>query len=134
MKRILSGVALALVLAGCSTESAPAPAETTAPAPPAATTPAASNDLTDTVKTLADKDGEVITSAIEEEPGRIVVETTLVDPRGKDGSPEAKRALAICEMLASKDDVNYVNIKESDGTSWVLFGHPMVTEGECGEV
>lgn len=135
MKKILAGAVLALALAGCS--STPAPADTPAPSETtaeAAEAPAASSDLTATVKTLADKDGDIITSAIEEEPGRIIVETTLVDPRGKDGSPEAKRALAICEMLASKDDVDYVNIKEADGTSWVLFGHPMAPEGECGEV
>ena len=133
MKKVLVGIVLAFALAGCSSEaSAPAPAPSESKE--AAATPVASNDLTATVKTLAGKDGDVITSAVEEEPGRIIVETTLVDPRGKDGSVEAKRALAICELLASKDDVHYVSLKEADGTHWILFGHPMVTEGECGEV
>lgn len=133
MKKVLAGLALALVLTSCSAE-APAPIEVT-DATATAEKPAASNDLTKTVKALLGKpDSDVVTSAIEEEPGRIIVETTLVDPRGKDGSTEAKRALAICEMLAEKNDVDYVSIKESDGTNWVLYGHPMVPKGECGEV
>jgi hypothetical protein len=37
-------------------------------------------------------------------------------------------------MTAKLPDVKYVNVKEADGTSFVLFGHPLVPEDECGEV
>lgn len=75
-----------------------------------------------------------ITLATETEPGRVVVETSLVDPRGEDGSPVAKTAISICEAVVKMDGVKNVRLMEADGTHWILFGHPMVTEGECGEV
>lgn len=140
MKKVFAGFALALVLTGCSAPApgAPAASESALIASESATSKPAedsgSNDLTATVKTLAEKNGSVVTKATEEEPGRISVETTLVDPRGGEDSPAAKQALAICEVLAAKTDVTYVSVKEADGTNWVLFGHPKVPKGACGEV
>lgn len=78
---------------------------------------------------------DYVTTAIETEPGRVTVETTLVDPRGDDGSPEAETAIAICEAAVALDStITNVTVAEQDGTSWILFGHPLVPVGECGEV
>lgn len=108
------------------------------PEPPAMTGAAAvSIDRTADVKAeLAEAAAAaaLVTRATETEPGRIEVETSIVDPRGDDSSPEAQIAVQVCEMTSKLPDVNYVNVKEVDGTSFVLFGHPLVPEGECGEV
>ncbi|MGP9034897.1 hypothetical protein ACT17S_17730 [Glutamicibacter mysorens] len=91
-------------------------------------------DISADVRDAAGAAGEAITKAEETEPGRISVETSLVDPRGEDGSAEAKQAIEICEAAAGLDGVTYVSVLEEDGTNWVLFGHPAVPEGECAEV
>ncbi len=76
-----------------------------------------------------------VTIAIQTEPGRVTVETTLVDPRGDDGSPEAQTAIAVCEATVALDStITNVTVAEQDGSSWILFGHPSVPVGECGEV
>ncbi|WP_426735542.1 hypothetical protein [Glutamicibacter sp. 2E12] len=90
--------------------------------------------MTADVRDTAGTAGDAITKAEETEPGRISVETSLVDPRAADGSAEAKQAIEICEAAAGLDGVTYVSVLEKDGTSWVLFGHPSVPTGECAEV
>ena len=83
---------------------------------------------------------DAITSAVETEPGRLEVSTTIVDPRGDDGSPEAQLAIAVCEAAvgllegAGAGEGAYVAVFEDDGTHFVLYGHPRVTEGECTEI
>jgi len=96
--------------------------------------PTEAKDVTSDVQKAAGNAGDAIVKAEETEPGRISVETTLVDPRGEDGSDEAKQAIGICEAAAGLDGVTYVSVLEKDGTSWVLYGHPSVPEGECSEV
>jgi len=83
---------------------------------------------------LSPETAALVSNATETEAGRISVETTIVDPRGDAGSAEAESALEICEAAAALDGVTYVNVMEADGTTFVLFGHPSVPEGECGEV
>lgn len=128
MNKLIAGLALALVLVGCS--SASSPTESAAPT----TAEAEAKDVTADVKKVAGENGKSVTKAEETEPGRIVVETSLVDPRGADGSTVAKTAIKICEAVVKMDGVKKVSLMEADGTHWILFGHPMVTEGECGEV
>lgn len=70
-----------------------------------------------------------ITSASEVEPGRIAVVTTLVD-----GVDDVDVARQICEAAAGLEGVTYVSVAESDGTAWVLFGHPAYAEGVCSVV
>lgn len=75
-----------------------------------------------------------IKSVTETEPGKIRIETSLVDPRGADGSEEAKSAITICESVVSLFGPSYVSVLANDGTTFVLFGHPTVASGACAEV
>jgi ABC-type glycerol-3-phosphate transport system substrate-binding protein len=129
MKRIyLAAAIVGVALLSACASPAPEPTATTEPA-------AMSVDRTADVKAeLAEATAALVTRATETEPGRIEVETTIVDPRGDDSSPEAQIAMQVCEMTAKLPDVKYVNVKEADGTSFILFGHPLGPEGECGEV
>lgn len=74
-----------------------------------------------------------VTAVTQTEPGRISVATSIVDPRGDDGSPEALDAIAICEAAASTG-ATYVSVMEADGTHFVLYGHPSYPAGQCTEV
>lgn len=123
---------LALLLAGCSSTTEPKPTKEQATVESVA--PAEAKDVTADVRDAAGTAGDAITKAEETEPGRISVETSLVDPRGEDGSAEAKQAIEICEAAAGLDGVTYVSVLEEDGTSWILYGHPMAEDGECTEV
>lgn len=138
------GAALAIsALAGCGSQSTSDTAATAADkAPSTAQAPAAKgSDLTAQLR-AANRGAAwlgAVTEAIETEPGRLEVRTTIVDPRGDDGSPAARQALAVCEaavdLLARRGaDEPRVAVMEDDGTTFVLFGHPLVPDGECGEV
>jgi hypothetical protein len=100
--------------------------------------PSATNGLDRTADfRTAKKDApwlDKIKSVTEAEPGRIRIETSVVDPRGADGSEEAKSAIAICESAITLFGPSYVSVLEDDGTSFVLFGHPSVPKGACTEV
>lgn len=138
--------AVALLLCGC-TASAPqkasnatTPAQTTvsqAAAPPDSIRSATySPDKTADFKT-AKKNAPwlgKIKSVTEIEPGRIRIETSVVDPRGTDGSEEAKSAIDICESIVSLFGPSYVSVLEDDSTNFILFGHPSVPSGACAEV
>ena len=116
------------------TPAAVAPAETTPPAEPAAPAPSA-NDKTDfIVAALAPELQALVVSADQPEVGRINVYTTIVDPQGDNGSAEANSALAICEAVFALDGVDYGAIYKSDGTSFVLFGNPIIAPDGCTEV
>lgn len=157
----LTPLALALALTGCggdsetttdatdnassasaSTDDTPnVAAQPTTADPSAAPDADARNDQTKALLSLANGAdwADSLTTATMTEPGRLEVATTLVDPRGDAGSPEAQEVIAICEAAVSlleDQDVSdpYVSVLEDDGTTWILYGHPMVPEGECGEV
>lgn len=91
------------------------------------------------MKKSAGNAGKLIASAIETEPGRIEITTTIVDPRGKNGSKPALDALAICEAampLTRGHDPRYVRVNEKDGSAFVIYstiGGP-VPAGKCAEV
>ena len=142
---VLLATSVALLLGGCSASApqkvsnAGTPGQTIASqaaAPPDHIPSAAySSDKTADFKT-AKKNAPwlgKIKSVTETEPGRISIETSLMDPRA-DGSEEANSAIAICESVVSLFGPSYVSVLENDGTNFVLFGHPSVPRGACTEV
>lgn len=74
-----------------------------------------------------------VTEVKSPEEGRVEIDTDLVDPR-TDNSAEAQQAKDICKTAVGVGGVTYVSVKEQDGTNWILYGHPLVPKGECGEV
>lgn len=118
---VASVVLTALLLTGCTT--APIPDEGFVPI--------------DRTAELADALADTATyleQATETEPGRLDIQTNIVDPRGDDNSTEASTAVVICNAAVSLGDIDYVSVMEADGTSFVLFGHPSVPEATCTEV
>lgn len=104
-----TAIAGVLMLAGCTAAPAAQPPTTL--------------DRTSEVRAAA---GEHVISALEVEPGRVNVATDLVDPRGENGSPAALAAISICEAVVKLPHVEHVTVAESDGTAFVLYGHPAV--------
>ncbi|UKA77333.1 hypothetical protein [Arthrobacter sp. FW306-07-I] len=143
----LVGAAVVTLLCGCSASdpqkasNAATPAQTVAsqaaaPPGPIASVNNGGRDKTADFKT-AKKNAPwlgKIKSVTETEPGKIRIETSLVDPRGADGSEEAKSAITICESVVSLFGPSYISVLENDGTTFVLFGHPTVPSGACAEV
>ena len=137
MKRFALPLVAALVLAGCS---APQPVDDVDPqagtsasspsAKPTASTPTPAPvtstglDVTAEVKAVSPSVESYVVSGTVTEPGRITVGTTLVDPRGENGSPEALLAIQLCDDVVSLGGISNVSIMENDGSSWVLYGHP----------
>lgn len=148
MDRISTVVALVVstvtVLAGCSAGAADQTA-----APTAATTPAVTASPTSAASAEASAAPDAVSLAMaveaavaqwpslkavtETEPGRVTVETSIVDPREDAGSAEALEAVAICEAAVSAGPT-HVSVMEADGTHFVLYGHPAYPAGECSEV
>lgn len=128
MNRIAVATALlaTLLLTGCSAAAVE---------PPAAKAPgsAAVDRTADLAEVLAET-ASYVERATETEPGRLVIETNIVDPRGDDNSTEAATAVVICNAAVSLGGIDHVSVMEADGTSFVLFGHPSVSEGTCTEV
>lgn len=85
-------------------------------------------DVTAQVQAAA---GDVVTLA-EADGDRVTVQTSIVDPRGDDGSQEAQAALEVCEN-ALELGYAHVSVMEADGTTFVLAGHPAYGE-DCTEV
>lgn len=136
---VILSLALALAAAACggdeATESEAAPTTTTSTAPAAADT-----DVTEEVRASASGAPwvEQVTTATLTEPGRITVETTIVDPRGEAGSPAAQQAVQVCEgvvayLQGTGETEPYVSVMENDGSTYVLYGHPSYPGG-CTEV
>jgi hypothetical protein len=115
-----------LALSACSTAPAPEAAATV----PASATPTAESEIATAARALT---GGSVTDAAEIQPGRIQLDTTIVDPRGEDGSPEALEAIGLCEQAMAIPGVMHVSVMEADGTTFVLAGHPSVGD-ECTEV
>jgi hypothetical protein len=143
----LAAAMASLLLTGCSS-STPQTAATTAM--PAQTTTA--SQTAGAAESLPTKSGEPdktadfktanadadwvgqIKAVTETEPGRISIDTSVVDPRGADGSEAARTAIAMCESALALFRTSYVAVKEDDRTHLVLFGHPSVPKGACTEV
>ena len=114
--------AAALTLTACSSTGEADTMPTTT-----ATTPATTTAIDRTADlTAANPDAPwlaTLTTATETEPGRVEVATTITDPRGDNGSPEAQEAIAVCQATVALlgDTAVYVRVLESDGTSFVLY-------------
>ncbi|MER8026914.1 hypothetical protein [Glutamicibacter protophormiae] len=89
--------------------------------------------VTADVQKIAKDVSEYVVKATETEPGRFSVETSIVDPRGADGSMPALQAVRLCNLVTQNFDAKYVSILEDDGTTFAVYGSPMVNGGECGE-
>ena len=141
MKRFALPLLAVLLLAGCAApEPTAVSAETTGTATPTATmspapTPTseiapaevapAPVDMTAEVRDASPPLESYVKSATSSEAGRVSVESSLVDPRGDNGSAEAVLALQLCnDVVANMSGVSYLSIMENDGTTWILYGHP----------
>lgn len=127
----VAAAVLVLVLSGCAGAPAPTPTVTvtiTASPSPAPTvtvtaTPVAEAPADDRLAALRVVSQQV-TGVEEPEPGRWVIHTSIIDPRGDDGSsPEAQRAIAICEKAVDLG-ATQVSVMESNDSTFVLYGHP----------
>lgn len=130
--------ALVLVLAGCSATPAPTPTVTVIvtaspePAPTVTVTapPAPVSTSGDERLAALRAVSEMVTGVEETEPGRWVIHTSILDPRGDDGtSVEAQKAIAICEK-AVELGASKVSVMESNDSTFVLYGHPSYGD-EC---
>lgn len=142
----LVAAGVALLLSGCSPAADQKTPSVSAPAPTIVSQAAAPPDSIPSATYKADRTADFktakknapwlgeIKSVIETEPGRISIETSIVDPRGADGSDEAKSAIAICESVVALFGSSYISVLEDDGTNFVLFGHSSVPSGACTEV
>lgn len=141
-----AALALALALASCaapapapassvaaaSSQTAPSsssPATSSAAAAPTSDASSAAGDLAGQVQTAVSGIGHVKGVKSPEE-GRVEISTDLKDS-GNRGSADTQTAVKICETASKVPSVTYVNVTETDGTSWVLFGHPRYPAGEC---
>jgi type IV pilus biogenesis protein CpaD/CtpE len=131
--RLIAALAILVIgLAGCSATPEPtptvtvtvtatpepAPTVTVTAEPPAAVAP--SDDRLAALRTVS----AMVTGVEETEPGRWVIHTSILDPRGDDGSSaEAQKAIAICEK-AVELGATYVSVMESNDSTFVLYGHP----------
>lgn len=138
-RRPLSALALLAVaglsLTACSggDDETPTRSATANTTPSASAEAAPSEDLVPLVEEELGADAEWTTAIEESEPGRIMISTDLIDNR-EDNSADGMRAVTLCNGAARVDGVEYVSVAEADGTTWVLYGHPSVPEGECAEV
>ncbi|MEV8029053.1 hypothetical protein [Cellulosimicrobium funkei] len=122
-------LALSLTLSACSGD---APDEATAAPATETSTEAEASAPVDRTADAQAVAGDVVTKAIETEPGRIEVETTIADPRSDAGSAEAQSAIAVCEAVKGLG-AEHVSVLEADGSTFVVAGHPSYGEA-CAEV
>ena len=128
----IAGLAVFGLSACSSTEPAPSPTDKAPTAEPAPVGPSG-DELVSAVESELGPDIEHVESIDSPEAGRVQITTNLTDP-GSATAAESLQALAMCEAAARVDGVTYVNVTEADGTSWVLYGHPSMPEGDCAVV
>lgn len=149
MNKTIPGLATAfaaLLLTACSPSAPQTAPVTTTPAPASASQRATAPESIPSATHEPDRTADFTTananaswvgqvkSVTETEPGRFRVNTSVVDPRGANGSEVAMTAIAICESVVALFGPHYVSVLEDDGTNFVLFGHPSVPVGACTEV
>jgi len=146
-KKLIPLAVAGFLLAGCSSAATQAGSAPSAPVTKTeASQPAVATEAVPTASGEVDKTADFktanasaawagsITAVTETEPGRLSIDTTLIDPRGAADSEAAKTAIAICESAVQLYQPSNVAVKEKDGTHFVLFGHPSVPVGACAEV
>lgn len=149
---LLASPTLILAISACGGGEATAPesndSSTSAPSSAADTSASPSRSSSSTSGKTEAKSGflkanagapwaDRVTSVDEGEQGRLTIETSIVDPRGEDGSPAARTALKVCRAAVSylKDDGTaepYVAVREDDGTTFAVAS-PAVDGGGCSE-
>ena len=132
MKKLIIPIVALALLAGCS--GAPKQTPTTSASPVTERTATGAGSFTADAQGWAGDNGKYVTGAVEKEPNWYLVSTNIADPRGKDGSPEAKAAIAICNAIREhRADAKYVRVDERDGTAFVIW-QPGTANDECTEV
>lgn len=119
------------LLAGCSS---PAPPTST---PVAASPTGVAEDVTAQVKDTVDAEFAALVTKAERDGESLRIETSITDPRGDHGSPEAQQAISICEAVVSALEPTYLRVNEADGTAFVIFqGREFmdIPANTCGEV
>lgn len=141
----LATLATTALLTGCSGDETSEDTRTAGEV--AASAYAESPEAADDVDLTADLTvgqpwADAVTSAIQTDPNRVEVDTTIVDPRGENGSPEAQQAIAICQgtvaWLQEQGAVEpHVRVMEADGTTFAVYSQTavgdLVPAQECSE-
>lgn len=135
MKKIVIPVVVLVLLGGCS--GAPKPTASASPVTERAAL--AETSFTSDAQSWAGEAGQYITAAVEQELGRYLVSTSIADPRGADGSAEARSAIALCQAVRdNRAGAAYVRVDERDGTAFVIWQPGGKVAGkstdECTEV
>ena len=66
--------------------------------------------------------------------GAVVIETTVVDPRGADESQEARWAVAVCEAVVEAGlSSGMIYVQEADGTTFATNSPAASDDGSCAE-
>lgn len=134
----LASVVLSTSLVGCGSseeETSPTPKDTSAPIASVKTV----DRLADLKKANSDSGWLGDVKTVEQSSAdRLDIETSIVDPRGSDGSPAAKEATRVCRAavrLLKSEGVKKpsVSVKEDDGTTFVILSYPGYPDG-CTEV
>ena len=63
--------------------------------------------------------------------GRLGFATSIENPRGAAGSPEAETAIALCEAAVELGDHDLVYVSDSRGSIFVSYGGPQVSADSC---
>jgi len=121
-----------LLLAACGGEDPAPAAESTSAAPTSSSAaatvpPAAGVDRTAELQATA---GDVVTAATQD-GDLLLVDTTIVDPRGDAGSPEGQQAVAVCQaavdlLTASGTAAPGVQVHEADGTTFAVYSQQAI--------
>lgn len=141
-----AAVGVLALLAGCGGEPQPIPTVTveatvtttaratvtatvTVTPEPSATQASPSDDggvvitnVTEVVKAAVGGNALLVESAEQEgEAGHMEIQTTILDPRGEDGSAAAAKAVAICEAVVAELAPAGLRVLEGDGSTFVAW-------------
>lgn len=141
MRKALILLTAAAALTACGAQTDASEQTTAGQTSAGAADPAADDvDVTADVKTSAQGAGwaDLVTSATKTEADRAEVSTSITDPRGDAGSPEAQQAIQVCEgtvawLSAAGAATPKVSVLEADGSTFVVAGHPSYGP-DCTEV
>lgn len=137
-KKLVGGIVVVVagiaVIANLPSETEPEAAPTTQVTTIAASPSFAEQDVTADLQEAAPDQADLVTAATATEPGRLQIDTTIVDDRDN-GGDDADDALALCNAGLTLLDVDspYVAVMENDGTNFVIAGHPSYGD-ECTEI
>lgn len=137
-KKLVGGIVAVVVgvavIANLPSDKEPEAAPTTQVTTIAPSPSFTEQDLTADLQEAAPDQADLVTAATVTEPGRLQIDTTIVDDRDN-GGDDADDALALCNAGLTLLDVDdpYVAVMEEDGTHFVIAGHPSYGN-ECTEI